>query len=82
MIGLNKELEQRHIQNNPVRIGLIGAGQMGIDVVAQTTKMKGVRVVIATDVHLDRAKAAYEIAGATGQVVRGNPGCRSRNASA
>ena len=35
MIGLNEELAARHAQGKPVKIGLIGAGQMGVDVVAQ-----------------------------------------------
>ena len=44
MIGLHLELEEREAQGNPVRIGLVGAGQMGTDVVAQVTMMKGIDV--------------------------------------
>lgn len=70
MIGLNKELADRHNRGKPVRIGLIGAGQMGVDVVAQVTQMKGIDVIITADTDLQRAKNAYNIAGAKGEVVR------------
>ena len=63
MIGMNSELAEREKANNPVKIGLIGAGQMGVDVVAQVTRMKGIEVVAIADVDLERARGAYDIAG-------------------
>lgn len=62
MIGLNSELEQREKDGTPVRVGLIGCGQMGIDVVATTRMMKGLRIVAVADINESRAKSAYEIA--------------------
>ena len=50
MIGLNAELAAREAKGRPVRIGLVGAGQMGTDVVAETRMMKGVEVVVTADV--------------------------------
>ncbi|MHC4444709.1 MAG: NAD(P)H-dependent oxidoreductase [Planctomycetota bacterium] len=70
MIELNKELAQREASGNPVKIGLIGAGQMGVDVVAQVNMMKGIDVVICADIDLDRAKKAYKIARIRDQVVK------------
>lgn len=70
MIGLNTELIERHNKGKPVRIGLIGAGQMGVDVVAEVTQMKGIDVVITADIDLERAKNAYNIAGAEGEIVQ------------
>jgi predicted homoserine dehydrogenase-like protein len=61
MIGLNTELEQREAAGQPVHIGLIGAGQMGTDVVATTHQMQGVRVVVTADLDLERARDAYRI---------------------
>jgi predicted homoserine dehydrogenase-like protein len=61
MIGLDKELEAREAAGNPVRIGLIGTGQMGTDVVAQTKMMRGVRIVAAADIDLARARDAFAI---------------------
>ena len=70
MIGINSELAEREKTGNPVKIGLIGAGQMGVDVVAQVTRMKGIEVVAIADIDIDRARTAYEIAGTKGQVGR------------
>lgn len=61
MIGLHEELTARAEARRPVRIGLIGAGQMGTDVIAQVKMMKGIEVVIVADAHLDRARDAYRI---------------------
>ncbi len=61
MIGLNTELQQREASGRPVRIGLIGAGQMGTDVVATTHEMQGVRVAVTADLDLERARDAYRI---------------------
>ena len=72
MIGLNTELIERHKQGRPVRIGLIGAGQMGVDVVAEVTQMKGIDVVITSDIDLERAKNAYNIAGEESEVIKAN----------
>ena len=59
MIGMNEELAARHAAGNPVRIGLIGAGQMGVDIVAQVAMMKGIDIVVVADIDKARAKAAY-----------------------
>lgn len=69
MIGLNKELEEREATGKPVQIGLIGAGQMGTDVVAETTMMKGIQVVVIADIDIERAREAYEIAQVHVEVV-------------
>lgn len=69
MIGLHEELAAREAQNQPVRIGLIGAGQMGTDVVAQVTRMKGIEVCAIADIDRQRAKDAYKIGQTTGEVV-------------
>lgn len=62
MIGLNGELAAREAEGRPVRIGLIGAGQMGTDVVAETRMMQGIDVVVTADIDADRARDAYGIA--------------------
>jgi predicted homoserine dehydrogenase-like protein len=69
MIGLNEELAQRQASGKPVKIGLIGAGQMGTDVVAETSMMKGIRVAITADIDIQRAIAAYQIGRIEGEVV-------------
>ncbi len=69
MIGLHKELEARELTGKPVRIGMIGAGQMGTDVVAEVKMMKGIDVVITADIDLERAIQAYQIAQVEGEIV-------------
>jgi predicted homoserine dehydrogenase-like protein len=69
MIGLNKELQYREEQGDPVKVGLIGAGQMGTDIVSETRMMKGLELNIIADVNIDRAKEAYRIAGIDKEVV-------------
>jgi predicted homoserine dehydrogenase-like protein len=72
VIGINSELSDRQKAGRTVKIGLIGAGQMGVDVVAQVTKMKGIKVAAIADIEIERAKAAYEIAGTKGQIAQAN----------
>ena len=69
MIGLNEELAARQAAGQPVRIGMIGAGQMGVDVVAQVGMMKGIDVVAVADIDAKRAKDAYRIGMLKGEAV-------------
>jgi predicted homoserine dehydrogenase-like protein len=69
MIGLNEELEQRQATGRPVRIGMIGAGQMGTDVIAETSMMKGIEVSAVADIDVERAIAGYTIGQVKGEVV-------------
>ena len=69
MIGLNEELKQREADGKPVRIGMVGAGQMGTDVIAETKMMKGVDVVATADIDIERAIAGYKIGMINGDVV-------------
>jgi predicted homoserine dehydrogenase-like protein len=65
---LNEELAAREAAGNPVKIGLIGAGQMGVDVVAQVKMMKGIDVVAVADLDAARAREAYRIGLLEGDV--------------
>jgi len=69
MIGLNEDLKAREAAGRPVRVGVVGAGQMGTDVVATTKMMDGVDVVAVVDIDLQRAKDAYAIGEVEGHVV-------------
>jgi predicted homoserine dehydrogenase-like protein len=70
VIGLNVELAARAAAGRPVRIGLVGAGQMGTDVVAETAMMEGIEVTATADIDPERARAVYAIAGIGSEVVR------------
>ncbi len=71
MLGLNDELKALEAKGKKVRIGLIGTGQMGTDVVAEVKMMPGVDVVIAADVDIERAKNAFIIGQTEGEIVVG-----------
>ena len=61
-------LERRRRQGKPVRIGLIGAGQMGTDIIVQTDLMPGIEVVAAADAVPENVFAARRVAGSGGRI--------------
>ena len=56
-------LERQRTTGRPVRVGLVGAGQMGRGFVAQVRKIAGMEVVAVADVDLQRATGALKSAG-------------------
>lgn len=69
MIGLNEELKLLESQGKKVRVGIIGAGQMGTDIVAEVSMMQGIDVKAVASRSIDRAKNAYKIGRTDGDVV-------------
>src|ERR1700693_5238200 len=61
--SIAEALERRQREGRPVRVGLIGAGQMGTDIIVQTALMQGIEVVAAADAIADNVVAARAIAG-------------------
>lgn len=67
MILLDTALKQRAKQNNPVKVGLIGAGYMGRGLVLQVTNFHpGMEIVAISNRNVDKARFAYEQAGRSG----------------
>jgi predicted homoserine dehydrogenase-like protein len=60
--SIAEALELRRAEGRPVRIGMIGAGQMGTDIIVQTALMSGIEVVAAADALPDNVFAARKIA--------------------
>ena len=56
-------LDRRPTPGRPVRVGLVGAGQMGRGFVAQVRKIAGMEVVAVADIDLQRATGALKSAG-------------------
>jgi len=67
--SLAEALDRRQREGTPVRVGLIGAGQMGTDILMQTAQMAGIEVVAAADAIVDNVLAARAIAGDAGRAV-------------
>lgn len=60
--GLAKDLERRQENGAPIRIGLIGTGAMGTDIIARTTMMDGIDVAAVADIVPEAAHRAVAVA--------------------
>jgi predicted homoserine dehydrogenase-like protein len=67
-IGLARDLYLRGQTGKPIRIGLIGCGEMGTDILSQVAHMQGVEVAAVADTRQGRVSKASEMA--TGQTDR------------
>ncbi|MFW6001222.1 MAG: hypothetical protein ACOCQE_02525 [Halanaerobium sp.] len=63
MSNVYQDLKDLKNRGEFVSIGLVGAGQMGTDIVSQVAEMEGVRVPVVADIDLDRAKKSYQLSG-------------------
>ena len=63
LTGLARDLAKRADEGKPVRIGLIGCGEMGTDIVTQVAQMRGIEVAAIADSQPGRATTAIEVAG-------------------
>jgi len=61
----NKLLARQREVGRPVRVGLVGAGQMGSGFIAQIARQKGVDITAVADIAIDRAVGALANAGIT-----------------
>ena len=62
LTGLARDLAQRADEGRPVRIGLVGCGEMGTDIVTQVAQMRGIEVAAIADTRGERARQAVAIA--------------------
>ncbi len=64
MIIIDTLLQQRAEQNNPIKVGIIGAGFMGAAIVMQICKYKpGIKAVAVYNRHIEKARDAYSKGG-------------------
>lgn len=68
--GLAADLKARSISGKPIRIGLIGSGMMGTDIVTQVLQMHGIVVAAIADLNIPAALAALDVAGHSGDAHR------------
>lgn len=62
LTGLAKDLARRADAGKQVRIGLIGSGEMGTDIVTRAALMDGVEVAAISEINVPNAHRAVEIA--------------------
>lgn len=63
MLNLNYHLEKLQEEGKFIRIGLVGAGQMGRGMVSQMFLMKGIRICLVSDILVDNAVNSFKLAG-------------------
>lgn len=61
LTGLARDLAARAAAGKPVRIGLIGSGEMGTDIVTRAAKMDGIEVAAISELNACAAHKAVEI---------------------
>lgn len=60
MYEIDKKLEDRQRDGNPINVGIIGAGQMGTEILTQISLMKGMEVLVVVDITEELASAAFK----------------------
>ena len=62
--GLAADLARRlESTGRPIRVGLIGSGEMGTDIVTQCQQMTGITVAAIAEINIESARKALRIAG-------------------
>lgn len=72
MYEIDSKLAELENTGSPIQVALIGAGQMGTDIIAQVECMVGMDIPVVCDLSLDLAEKGYRVAGYTGEIVRTN----------
>lgn len=72
MYEINTKLEAREANGQPIRVSLIGAGQMGKDIIAQVDLMKGMIIPVIVDLSFKLAEKALIEAGHKGEFIKTN----------
>ena len=65
MLNLNTKLKMLEENGNLIRVGIVGAGQMGKGLVSQIKCMHGIKTVILANRTLQKAVEAYKLANIT-----------------
>lgn len=72
-MGYTKGLLQREKElGHPVRVGVVGAGQMGAGLIAQVCRIPGMTVTAVADIVVDKAVSALQNAGKDDVVAAGD----------
>src|SRR3954451_25038500 len=70
LTGLAKDLAARAKSGKPIRIGLVGSGEMGTDIVARVAHMPGIEIGAISELNIPNAVKAVEIAYGKGDRAR------------
>ncbi|RCW47357.1 putative homoserine dehydrogenase-like protein [Halanaerobium sp. MA284_MarDTE_T2] len=67
---LYNELKKRESMGNKIKVALVGAGQMGTDIVSMASSMPGLDIAVVVDINLENAQTAYKLSGLNGNQIR------------
>lgn len=70
LTGLAKDLSVRAETGHPIRIGLVGAGEMGTDIVSRVAHMRGIEIGAISELKAGAARKSVEIAYGNDDLVR------------
>ena len=70
LTGLAKSLAARADSGRPIRIGLVGAGEMGTDIVSRVAQMQGIEIGAISELKAGAARKSVEIAYGNADLVR------------
>ncbi|WP_114458181.1 MULTISPECIES: SAF domain-containing protein [unclassified Halanaerobium] len=70
MMRLYNELKKRESMGNKIKVALVGAGQMGTDIVSMASSMPGLDIAVVVDINLENAQTAYKLSGLNGNQIR------------
>ena len=70
LTGLAKDLYNRETTGNPIRIGLVGCGEMGTDLLARIALMDGIEIIHIVTRTIEKVYRAVEIAFGTQDKVK------------
>jgi len=62
LTGLARDMQRRADEGRPIRIGLIGSGEMGTDIVTRVAHMPGIEVGAIAELNVPHALKAVDIA--------------------
>lgn len=68
-----RELKQRELEMRPIKVGLIGAGAMGIGIAWQVNRTPGMKLVFVGDIDISAAREAALSTGLDVREVKENP---------
>jgi predicted homoserine dehydrogenase-like protein len=72
MYEIDKRLKELEQESNPIRVGIIGAGQMGSEIITQISLMKGMEVVVVVDRTEELARKGYSYSKKNEQILTTN----------
>jgi predicted homoserine dehydrogenase-like protein len=81
LTGLAKDLAARADSGRPIRVGLVGAGEMGTDIVSRVAHMKGIQIGAISELKPGAAAKSVEIAYGTADRVEGVASADAANAA-